>query len=281
MSNKYNKRELISFDGKCPLRCKYCYTYDLDEDLQYRNVEELVYSIAGREFDIIYLSQTYENFFDQQKGINLCEELYKQYRKDIFIITKSSLDNATIIKLADLNFRMMKNKNQLYLGVSVCANESYEKIERVGICPSPLERVHNLEIGFQLGIKTLLLLRPIFPNSIIPVKECIDLLNQIKSNIYAVVSSGLIITPRNIKELGLEKDSLYFLENGDSDYLANIERSKINFVNVEEELKTIQKYCEEQKIPFFRHSMPALNFIEGMMAHSIVAGNKKEHGFFQ
>lgn len=265
MRSNYTKREMVSFDGRCPLQCKYCYTYDLQENFQHRSIEELVCSIDEKEFDILYFSQTYENFWVQKEGLYFCEELYRKYKKDIFIITKSLLNDNSILRLADLNRQMKNNGNQLYLGVSVCANESYGEVEQKGLCPSPIERISNLERGYRQGIKTLLLLRPIFPDNIVPVRECLDLIGRIKSEVCAVVSSGLITTPNNLKELRLERESLRYLENGDSNYLANIEREKVSFVNVEDELKIIQNYCQEQKIPFFRHSIPALNNIRDLI----------------
>ena len=31
MINKYKTRQLISFDERCPMMCKHCYTYELEE----------------------------------------------------------------------------------------------------------------------------------------------------------------------------------------------------------------------------------------------------------
>lgn len=258
---KFMKRAMISFDGQCPLKCKYCYTYDLKCADKNRTVKELVDSLDNEEFDIIYVSQTYENFANQLDGVDLCRSLYKKYNKDIFIITKSELDNRTISHLVKLNNIMRESGKQLFFGVSLCSDESYSNVENKYLCPSPEIRLSNLKKMHLNGINTLLILRPIFPNFIIPIDECLGLIKKSIPYVDAVVSSGLIITDSITNRLNIKKQSLLFLEEGDTDYLANIDRERIDFVDVSEELKVIEEQCIKLNIPFFSHTMPALNYV--------------------
>ena len=72
----YKTRVMVSFDGYCPLHCKHCYTYELHHQLKkQRTVDEIVESISGKQFDIIYVSQSYENFQKEEDGIELCKAL--------------------------------------------------------------------------------------------------------------------------------------------------------------------------------------------------------------
>lgn len=261
MKNKYIKRSMISFDGRCPLRCKYCYTYDLECSEKKRNIEELVNSLSKQNCDIIYVSQTFENFYDQDAGIRLCRDLYLKYKKDIFIITKSCLTDQSILKLAELNALMKENGSQLYFGESVCSDNSYTRVEDERWCPSPAERLSNLERLQPWGIKTLLILRPVFPAEIIPIEECTNLIKKAAPYINAVVSSGLIVTSNVLLNLGIRNNTILYMDNGDTDYLANIDKAKIKFVDVKNEMKIIQEYCEKLNVPFFTHTLPALNNI--------------------
>lgn len=258
---KYQKRVFISFDGKCPMNCLHCFTYELEEKKNSRKNEELLQELEEKEFDIVYVSQTYENFYEEEKGIDLCKSVYKKYRKDIYIITRSRLSDNGIMELADLNAQMRQKGNRLFVAVSVCGNESYGITEDVNRCPSPNERLKNLEKLYYMGVSTILLVRPLFPDHIISVDECKKLIELSKDYIDVVISSGLIVTDKIIERLGLTEDKLKFLVDGDSEYLANLQQRQVRYLDVEQELQTLDVYCNEIHLPFFRHSLPALNFL--------------------
>lgn len=261
----YKKRALISFDGKCPMNCKHCYTYELDKKDLGRTCEELARSIGNDTFDIIYVSQSYENFFDAAAGLKLCNLLYEKYQKDIFIITRSFLEDDTIQGLDKLNQIMRKKGNRLYFSVSLCADQSYALMEDAERCPAPDDRIRNLYRIHECGIPAILTLRPVMPDTFIPVKEYKGLIEKTKEYIDAVVASGLILTREIAERLGVKEDAFPFLESGDSDYLDNMDRSKVKYVDVEKELEELHSCCAESSIAFFRHSMPALNDISARM----------------
>lgn len=256
---KYQRRAFISFDGYCPMNCRHCYTYELEKRMDTRTDIELIEELQQKKFDIIYLSQTYENFYEEEKGIALCEKLYQKYKKDIYIIARSKLSESGISALVKLNTVMKCNDNKLYFATSVCANESYGITEDVSQCPSPEERLEKLKQLHKNGVSTILLIRPLFPKEIISVVECKNLIKKSKGCIDAVISSGLIVTDRILEKLGLSADNLKYLQNGHSEYLANLKKEQVRYLDVEEELMELEKFCNEMKIPFFRHSMPALN----------------------
>ena len=258
---KYDSRVMVSFDGKCPMGCKHCYTYDLEKKECNRDINELVQEIEEKIFDIIYISQSYENFFDEIRGLRLCHMLYEKYQKDMFIITRSFLSNKVIDKLGKLNQVMKSEGHQLFIAVSVCAEQSYGFTEQKGVCPTPQQRLLNLERVHNVDIKTILLVRPVFPDSIIPVYECKILIERSKSYINAVVSSGLIVTNKIIERLGLRDNGLLYQSDGDSEYLADLEPGKAKYVDVDNELNEIQDFCISNSIQFFKHSIPALNYL--------------------
>jgi len=260
MSEKYTKRVIVSFDGICPMNCKHCYTFELDKKRETKT-SDIIKNIESCEFDVIYVSQSYENFFDGQKGIALCTDLYNKYKKDIVIITRSYLNDEIIKMLYDLNETMKINAHQLYLIVSLSARQSYGVTETVDICPSPKQRISNLERAFNKGIKTILLLRPLFPNNIIPILESVSVIDETKTFINAVISSGLILTDKILDRLELNKNDFNYFENGDSEYLKDLDKETVKYVDIEKEMHLVQSYCELIEIPFFMHSMPAINYL--------------------
>lgn len=261
MKIKYQNRALVSFKGKCPMNCKHCYTFDLDDQEEISDVSEVVNANIPVDCDIIYVSQRYENFYDEEIGYDLCSSLYEKYHKDIFIITRSVLSDAMMQKLSDLNKQMAMKGHTLYLSVSICADASYAVTEDVKNCPTPSQRISNLQRAHMHGIRTVLMLRPIFPDKIIPISECLSFISQYAYCIDAVVTSGLIVTQNILKRLNLEQNELAYNSTGDSSYLADLQGKDIYYVDVEDELRQIESQCAMNHVPCFRHSMPALNFI--------------------
>lgn len=258
---KYNSRALISFEGKCPMNCKHCFTYELDSSSTNYDIPTIMSNLSPKDCDIIYVSQRYENFFDENRGYSLCEALFTQFHKDIFIITRSFLSDNMIRNLCNLNQKMRSEGNNLIIAVSICADRSYKLTENEDICPTPIQRMQNLQRAHMGGIQTVLMLRPIFPNNIIPVSECTSLISQFSDYIDAVVTSGLIVTDGILERLQIDKKSLSYMPHGDSTYLANLKGKEIFYLDVEAELQEIERSCGIAGIPCFRHSMPALNSI--------------------
>ena len=258
---KFNSRVLVSFEDKCPMNCKHCYTYELDSQPANHDTSAIVSKLSAKDFDIIYISQRYENFYDEDRGYALCNELFTKFHKDIFIITRSYLSDKMIQNLCSLNQQMRDEEKNLILAVSVCADRSYHLTENIEMCPTPVQRMHNLYRAHMYGIKTVLMLRPIFPNMIIPVSECTSLISQFSEYIDAVVTSGLIVTDGILERLQLDRHALSYLPHGDSSYLSNLRNKEVLYLDVEAELKEIERISSINKIPCFRHSMPALNAI--------------------
>lgn len=261
MGNKYRRRVFISYDNVCPMKCKHCYTYELKLRDKERNVDQLLTSISDKDFDIIYLSKSYENFYKEKRGIVLCKALWEQFHKDIFIITRKKLSDEAIKELAELNHHMKESGNGLYLGVSISAIQSSSILENQNYCSKAIDRLSNLERAKKIGIKTVLVLRPLFPDNIISVEEPLSLIEKSKSYIDAVVTSGLIVTDKILYNLNLKQSDMNYLEEGDSDYLADMQSDSIKYVDVRSEIKRIKESCCDKNIPFFEHSLPALNAI--------------------
>lgn len=262
---RYKKRVFVSFDGQCPMNCRHCYTYGLDMNHARRSAEEIVGAVKEKETDIIYVSHNYENFYKQKDGLALCELLYAACHKDIFVITRSYLSDETLHQLGSLNLLMNRDGHQLYIAVSLCADNSYAVTEDPSNCPEPGKRLSNLARAHEQGIKTILLLRPIFPNSVVPVTECMNLVIRSKDYVSAVVSSGLIVTDMIIGRLAIEEKYLVYTAGGASEYLDELNDPSVRYVDVTREIEQIEKTCMSSGIPFFSHSIPALNYLRSQV----------------
>ena len=261
----YTNRVLVSFSGRCPLECKHCYTLDRDwpksnQDID--EIEQIVASVQDSIFDIIYISHDRENFIDEQAGFQLTESLYETFHKSILIITRKCLCQDTINKLAALRKKMVANNHSLFVAVSIPANSSYEITEKIDRIATPLDRCELLKSLHQNNITSIFMARPIFPKYIIPTDEVVEMISDYHDYIDAVVASGLAVNNSILERLKLSEDGLRFLPGNHSEFLIGSSAKNIQYLDVNSELKEIEKVCCENGIVFSTHSMDALNQLE-------------------
>ncbi len=260
MNNVLVKREFVSFDGACPLRCKHCYTYQLETAKKARTINEIIDSIGNAEFDVIYVSQKKENFIDQQMGVALCNALYNRYNKDIFVITRVALSDDTLKDLKILAMEMEKSGNMFYLAVSIPGLSSYGVTETKDIIEPPEKRIDCLKRAKAIGINTILMARPLYPDTIIPVQEILDLIDKCKEYVSCVVASGIAVNDEILKQLGMKSEDFNYL--ADNEYLVGAIPCQLDYIDVRKEMKVISNYCKSIALPYFDHSISALNYIK-------------------
>lgn len=261
-------RTLVSFDDLCPYQCKHCYTLDIPRDSRNRTAAEIVQGLAGQKFDVVYVSQRRENFCDPMQGLALCESLFEEYGKDLFLITRNVFDEEAIGRLARLRDLMRSRGRSLAAAVSIFAMESYGVSENPYAVPSPQERIAGLKRLSQAGIHTMLLLRPVFPGHIVPVSELLRVIDECREHVQCVVSSGLAVNEPILWRLGLDPQALRYAEG--AEYLDGAMEGSFKFLDVRRELEAVREHCLSAGIPFFSHSMPALNQIFGYETEGIL-----------
>lgn len=253
-----SKRAFVSFDEFCPFQCKHCFTYEIKRE-KFRTIEEIVNSIDSEDFDVVYISQKNDNFSNPEKGLELCRQLFEKYKCHMFIITRNVLNKDQLHELLDLNRRMEEVNKQLFIAVSLNATDSIGVCENTYKVPTPDERVAFLKELSEIGLCPILMIRPVFPDSLIPVTECEKLIESTREYISCVVSSGLGINEFILKRLNVKESEFSYKK--DQEYLQGAINCEIKFIDVDEELKRIYKKCESLTVPIFEHSMPALNYI--------------------
>ena len=256
-------RVFVSFDEPCYYQCKHCYTYGINRN-EFRSMEKIVDSISNEAFDIIYVSQKTDNFSDPSRGLELCEKLFEKYEKDMFIITRSIFDGSHIERLLKLKYIMSLKKKNLFIAISLNALSSNYISEDPCRVSSPSERIRFLDSLAKNGLNPILMLRPIFPNSIIPIEECLQIIERCSKSVSCVVSSELGVNEDVLSRLSLKWTDFEYLQ--DNEYLQGAIDCKIDFINVRKELLAIKNKCIELKCNYFKHSIPALNFLLQSMA---------------
>ena len=108
------------------------------------------------------------------------------------------------------------------------------------------------------------MLRPVFPNEIIPVKECLQIIERTHQYISCVVSSGLGVNNSILDRLKKGESDFSYYQN--QEYLQGAIDCEIKFIDVDFELKKIREKCHELDVTFFEHSMPSLNYVAKLSA---------------
>lgn len=245
-------REFISFGGKCPYKCKHCYTfipeYKYDAEA---SVDSLVQPLTTiPHIDIVYVSGHKECFVNPDEGISLCEKIYSTASCDILFTTRSCFSPSHIDRLSKLNEMMRRSGHILFGCISIPALYSYEKIERPSLVPSPEKRMGTLKALYEKGIITLLTVRPLFHNCFIPITEPLEIVDRCSSFSNAVLSSGLVKSSYISSALNYPanqkiKDKREIMK------CLNQQDVIIEYCDVSEELSTLERFCSEKAIPLF------------------------------
>lgn len=255
------KREIVSFSGCCPLKCKHCFAEEIVNDEKENEVEDVVNSLESKDFDVIYVSHFKENFYNPNKGVSLCEELYNKYHCDICVTTRCILTMGALNRIKKLNNTMNNNGHKLTFCVSIPAYDSYNKFENVDLVPTPQQRIEFAGQLSDSNITSIVTVRPMFPSSIVPKSEIHKIIDNCVNKVDAILTGGLYISDNILNCLNLKADDLCYLENVDSEYLIGVE-GNFKAVNVDDEIYDLEMYCKEKNIPFFKHSMDALNYFK-------------------
>lgn len=256
------KRQFVSFTGKCPYQCNHCYTFCTGYDSydSGKNVKEIVEGLIDKEFDIVYVSGHKENFVNPDEGIELCEKIFEKYNSDIMITTRNIFDQEQLKRINILNRKMKEQNKDLFFCSSISALESYKKLEPNPIMPSPIQRIENMKKVYNLGIYTVLTLRPLCPDIFIPIKESIDIIEMCKQHTSVVLSSGIVIDDEILHKLIGFPEDFVSQEKPLMSCLKN--NLTMRYVDVYGELRKIEKKCKECGLPFFEHSLPAIQYLK-------------------
>jgi DNA repair photolyase len=170
----------------CPLDCRYCFVDDLNFN-QKRNVSYLsntqldLLNTLPKEITLIMLGCDTEFFQNPQEAINILNKIVN-LKKDISLITKLALSDKTFLNLDKINKQMEKQGNLLTFSVSIPCYESAQFWEPKA--PSPQKRIGTLEKAKNIGIKTMVAIRPLLPNVSEQELECIIRETHTKSDGY-------------------------------------------------------------------------------------------------
>lgn len=254
-------RVFVSFDGQCPYNCKHCFSFECKQQSPPRTINQIIDSLQDLYFDVVYVSQKRENFINPGLGLLLCEKLFERYRCNIVIITRNVFSDIEQERLLSLKDKMRACGKYLFIGVSVVGKASACFTEDLSVAPSPMARIEFAKKIYQKGLYSMLLIRPMFPETIIPSREWKSIVDQVAGSISCILSGALMVNRDILARLGLNETDLHYLDGGESEYLEGAIAGSMKFVDVRNELSQLKAYCHDYSIPFFEHSLPAINYL--------------------
>lgn len=260
---KIEKRVFVSFDGFCKYNCKHCFSFEQEQCHKLRSLDEITDSLKSKEFDVVYVSQKRENFINQDEGLALCEMLFSKYKCNIVIITRSVFDIKQRKRLIQLNSIMKKENKYLFLGVSVVGLESSICTEDLTVVPAPIDRIDFLKDMYNSDITTMLLIRPLFPERVIPLSELKKIIDYTDGKTSCILTGALMVNEAILKRLRFTGTEFQYIVGGESEYLDGAHSGSMNFVDVRKEIDWLKEYCSCKNIKFFEHSLPAINYLIG------------------
>jgi DNA repair photolyase len=256
-------RCIASFGGQCPFNCAFCYTgIDGYKQEKLNSIDTIIDELREKNPDIVYISGQRESFVNPDEGLELCERIFTEFQSDLMITTRNVFNSTQLQRLFDLKQQMDVANKDLFVCISIPALDSSNKIEPSNLIPSPKERIDFLSKIHGGGLYSILTLRPVFPNAFIPVSEPMQILNDSKHFIDAVIASGVVVDESTLPKLGGFPED-YTSER--RNIMEILGRSiLVDYVDVGEELEQIKNACRKQNLYFAEHSMSVVEYLKNL-----------------
>jgi DNA repair photolyase len=250
----------------CPYNCAFCYVQSNNFNRYVQlNAADIVSYLKdqknkGKIFDIIYISGDTDSFAPPrtQLGINLIMAL-EELNSDITFTTRTIFSENQLIQLGAIAKRQKNKKLLLIASISIPRLYSANHLESVNT-PAPIERITTLKKLKEMGLLTVLAIRPFLP--IISVLEYKQIIDLAKEYIDVVLGEDWYVDPSGIIErrvfLGPTPQNITF-NSSKMDFDSSKKSWKL--WKAKEYTRAINKYCKELNIPFYMRSKPAFDYL--------------------
>lgn len=264
-----NNRAMISLgpltDKKyCPYNCAFCYVKSGFTKYTKMEIEDIIeFLIKNRKnYDIIYISGDTDSFAPPRtdKAIELIKRISEVVSVDIMFTTRTIFDIESLTKLRKINECMKTKNNKLIASISISRLYSANYIEPYPI-PTPEERIETIKNLKENGLYTILATRPFLP--IISANEYIQIIRKTQNYVDCVIGevwyTNEELIENTCKDINIEEISFVDkkMDFDNNDIIWKCYEAK-------ETVKEVAKYCNENNIPFYMRSQPAVEYIRNI-----------------
>lgn len=263
------KRAMISIGAladkqHCSYRCAFCYVQDDFSSYAKLNVDEIIKFLKEKReyYEIIYVSGDTDSFAPPRtkKGLELLYRVAIEIDCDLLFTTRavfSEGDYKMIHRIAD---EQKRTKNEFYACISITRYSDDVAYLEPDPIPTPNARIAILKRLKEIGVTTVLAMRPFLPvvnkNDYLTIieksKEFVDI---VLGECFYFIRDGKIqnrVFPNGIPER-IEKELLH---NQKMEFDNN--SSQWEVWDAKEYYEVIKKRCEELNIVFSMHSDDAI-----------------------
>jgi len=244
----------------CPYSCLFCYvTTHFHSYARWSNKEVVTWlsQQTNDDFDIIYVSGDTDSFAPprQDRGVKLLRELLS-LGKDVLFTTRTVFDGPAIEELNQISLSY-REQGLMLIGCISISQWTKAYLEPYPI-PTPEQRIDQLRKFKQIGIISVLAMRPFLP--VVPLSDYISILTAAKPHIDIVLGEAWYADSEGIMEkiiMGNKKLGSY--------HLAEMPFDENNAIWRVYEYSEVEDYCRQWSvkngIPFFMRSRPAINYL--------------------
>lgn len=261
-----NNRAMLSLgvltDKKyCPYDCAFCYVKSGFSKYSKMEISDIIKFLQSykKSYDIVYISGDTDSFAPPrtQKAIELVKRISESINTDILFTTRTIFNKEDLKKLTEISNYMKNKKYKLIACISISRLSSADWIEPYPI-PRPEKRIETLKKLKESGIYTVLATRPFLP--VIKPEEYINIIKKAQKYVDAVLGEiwyaddkliKFVCKNINIDEIEFKQKKMDF-DNNDKTWKC---------YEAVETVDKVTKYCEENHIPFFMRSKPAIEYI--------------------
>jgi hypothetical protein len=250
----------------CPYNCPFCYVHsDFMSFGSLSPLETVTWLLPRRQdFDIVYISGDTDSFAHPRtsQGIELLQRLI-DLDVDILFTTRAVFNSHDINRLSNVVVEQTKNGKQLFGCVSV-AQLRHPHLEPKPMAP-PLERIEQLQTFKNIGMVSVLAMRPFLP--VVPVDEYIEILERARSSIHIALGEAWYADVDGLLERqvfqGRPTPPSVVFSKGNMTFDINTKVWKI--YDPEAVRDAVADYSRRHNLPFFMRSRPAILWAREML----------------
>ncbi len=261
---KLNEERVLTYSQlSCPFDCKYCFVEDINPNQksgvsylsqkQFELLEKL-----PEEINLIMLGCDTEFFQSKEDSLKILKKLVN-INKDISVITKLSLSQNFIEKLKEIDVKLRNHGNFFIFSETIPCIDSAKEWELKA--PAPISRIDTLKRVYELGIKTLVAVRPLLPT--VSEKELEKIVELTKNYCYGYYSGPLylknldILDKSFLVDLKIEKLQPHWMPEGNIFY--KIERK--------EQIDLLKNILQKYNKPLFEGAAEAIKYLKSHEKH--------------
>lgn len=262
-----NRRLMLSLGALtkskyCTYSCPFCYVNSPDYlSFHTRSIDETTQWMAKRSklFDLIYVSGDTDSFAPPrtEKGIELLDAI-SHFDADLLFTTRALFQEKHYRKLAEIQKRL-EDKGRLFIGCVSISQLNHPHLEPHPI-PSPKSRIEQLGRLKEIGLISVLALRPFLP--VVTPSEYLEIIKQSKELINMVLGSVWYADKdgtfeKKVFQSEMVEDVEVVYDKMDCD----VNEATWKIFKHNEAESAVRDYCKSHNLPFFMRSMPGINWL--------------------